>query len=98
MTVPASTSGRYFLRAGTPTGNEILEADDIQIYALSGNRVMVASSVPLKNIRVYNLGGVLLKQAMAGFCSHELYLPDGIYIVKAENVNREIETAKVVVR
>ena len=98
LTVPASTSGRYFLRAGTPTGNEILEADDIQIYALSGNRVMVASSVPLKDIRVYNLGGVLLKQAMAGFCSCELYLPDGIYIVKVENVNREIETAKVVVR
>lgn len=98
LTVPASTSGRYFLRAGTPTGNEVLEADDIQIYTLSGNRVMVTSSTPLKDIRVYNLGGALTKHVKAGVCSFELYLPDGIYIVTAENANGETKTAKVSVR
>ena len=98
LTVPASTSGRYFLRAGTPTGNEILEADEIQIYALSGNRVMVASATPLKDIRVYNLGGALTKHVKAGVCDFELYLPDGIYIVTAENANGETKTAKVSVR
>ena len=98
LTVPASTSGRYFLRAGTPTGNEILEADEIQIYTLSGNRVMVTSSTPLKDIRVYNLGGALTKHVKAGVCSFELYLPDGIYIVTAENANGEVETEKVSVR
>ncbi len=98
LTVPASTSGRYFLRAGTPTGNEILEADDIQIYTLSGNRVMVTSSTPLKDIRVYNLGGALTKHVKAGVCSFELYLPDGIYIITAENANGEVETEKVSVR
>ena len=98
LTVPASTSGRYFLRAGTPTGNEVLEADDIQIYTLSGNRVMVTSSKPLKDIRVYNLGGALTKHMKAGVCSFELYLPDGIYIVTAENANGEVETEKVSVR
>ena len=98
LTVPASTSGRYFLRAGTPTGNEVLEADDIQIYTLSGNRVMVTSSTPLKDIRVYNLGGALTKHVKAGVCSFELYLPDGIYIVTAENANGEVETEKVSVR
>ena len=98
LTVPASTSGRYFLRADTPTGNEVLEADDIQIYTLSGNRVMVTSSTPLKDIRVYNLGGALTKHVKAGVCSFELYLPDGIYIVTAENANGEVETEKVSVR
>ena len=98
LTVPASTSGRYFLRAGTPTGNEILEADEIQIYTLSGNRVMVTSSTPLKDIRVYNLGGALTKHVKAGVCSFELYLPDGIYIITAENANGEVETEKVSVR
>ena len=98
LTVPANTSGRYFLRAGTPTGNEILEADDIQIYTLSGNRVMVTSSTPLKDIHVYNLGGALTKHVKAGVCSFELYLPDGIYIVTAENANGEVETEKVSVR
>ena len=98
LTVPASTSGRYFLRAGTPTGNEVLEADDIQIYTLSGNRVMVTSATPLKDIRVYNLGGALTKHVKAGVCSFELYLPDGIYIVTAENANGEAKTAKVSVR
>lgn len=98
LIVPASTSGRYFLRAGTPTGNEILEADDIQIYTLSGNRVMVTSATPLKDIRVYNLGGALTKHVKAGVCSFELYLPDGIYIVTAENANGEVETEKVSVR
>ena len=98
LIVPASTSGRYFLRAGTPTGNEILEADEIQIYTLSGNRVMVTSSTPLKDIRVYNLGGALTKHVKAGVCSFELYLPDGIYIVTAENANGEVETEKVSVR
>ena len=98
LTVQANTSGRYFLRAGTPTGNEVLNASDIQIYTLSGNRVMVASATPLKDIRVYNLSGALMKHVQAGVCSFELYLPDGIYIVKAENANGEVETAKVAVR
>ena len=98
LTVPASTSGRYFLRAGTPTGNEVLEADDIQIYTLSGNRVMVTSTTPLKDIRVYTISGALVKQAKAGFCSHELYLPeDGIYVISAKSANGATQTAKVAV-
>ena len=59
---------------------------------------MVTSSTPLKDIRVYNLGGALTKHVKAGVCSFELYLPDGIYIVTAENANGEVETEKVSVR
>ena len=95
LTVPASTSGRYFLRAGAPTANEVIEADNIQIYALSGNRVMVTSTTPLKNIRVYTINGALVRQAKSGFCSHELYLPDGIYVITAENANGQARTAKL---
>ena len=96
--VPGNTSGRYFLRAGTPTANETIATGDIQIYSLSGNRVMVTTTTPLKDIRVYNLGGALTKHVKAGVCSFELYLPDGIYIVTAENAKDEVETEKVSVR
>lgn len=98
LTVPASTSGRYFLRAGAPTANEQIATDAIQIYTLSGNRVMVTSTTPLKDIRVYTISGALVKQAKAGFCSHELYLPeDGIYVISAKSANGATQTAKVAV-
>lgn len=98
ITLPANTSGRYFLRAGAPTANEQIAADAIQIYTLSGNRVMVTSTTPLKDIRVYTISGALVKQAKAGFCSHELYLPeDGIYVISAKSANGATQTAKVAV-
>lgn len=93
--VPASTSGRYFLRAGAPTANEVIESDNIQIYTFSGNRVMVTSTTPLQDIRVHTINGRLQKQAKAGFCSFELYLPDGIYVITAENANGQTKTAKI---
>ena len=98
LNVPGNTSGRYFLRAGTPTANEAITTGDIQIYTLSGNRVMISSATPLKDIRVYDMGGALVKHAKAGVCSFELYLPDGLYVVTAGNAEGETETAKVVVR
>ena len=98
LTIPASTSGRYFLRAGTPTANEVIETSDIQIYTLSGNRVMVTSNVPLKDIRVYTMNGAQVKHTKAGVCSFELYLPDGIYLITAQNASGETQTEKVVVR
>ncbi len=98
LTVPANTSGRYFLRAGTPTANEIIETSDIQIYTLSGNRVMVTSNMPLKDIRVYTMNGAQVKHTKAGICSFELYLPDGIYLITAQNTSGETQTEKIVVR
>ncbi len=98
LTVPASTSGRYFLRAGTPTANEVIETSDIQIYTLSGNRVMVTSNVPLKDIRVYTMNGAQVKHTKAGVCSFELYLADGIYLITAHNTSGETQAEKVVVR
>lgn len=98
ITLPANTSGRYFLRAGAPTANESIATDAIQIYTLSGNRVMVTSTTPLKDIRVYTISGALVKQAKGGFCSHELYLPeDGIYVISAKSANGAAQTAKVAV-
>ena len=96
--VPGNTSGRYFLRAGTPTANETIETGDIQIYSLSGNRVMVTATTPLKDIRVYDMSGAVVKHVKAGVCSFELYLANGIYVITAENAEGETETAKVVVR
>ena len=98
LNVPGNTSGRYFLRAGTPTANETIATGDIQIYSLSGNRVMVTATTPLKDIRVYDMSGAVVKHVKAGVCSFELYLANGIYVITAENAEGETETAKVVVR
>ncbi len=98
LNVPGNTSGRYFLRAGTPTANETIATGDILIYSLSGNRVMVTATTPLKDIRVYDMGGAVVKHVKAGVCSFELYLANGIYVITAENAEGETETAKVVVR
>ena len=74
------------------------KAEYILTGTLSGNRVMVTSTAPLKDIRVYTISGALVKQAKGGFCSHELYLPeDGIYVISAKSANGATQTAKVAV-
>ena len=36
VSVPAGTSGRYFLRAGTPTGNEVIARNAFLVYSFAG--------------------------------------------------------------
>lgn len=100
VSVPANTSGRYFLHAGTPTGNEVIRAaKSILIYSVGQNRIMVTSNdAPLKTIRVYGMNGSLIRQEKVNTVQHTLQLPAGIYLIVAEDNTGVTENAKALSR
>lgn len=99
VSVPAGTSGRYFLRAGTPTGNEVIARNAFLVYSVGGGKVMVTSSnTPLKNIRVYTMGGAQVRSIQASGMQQEIYLNRGIYLITVSDQDGLQETKKVLVR
>lgn len=99
VSVPAGTSGRYFLRAGTPTGNEVIARNAFLVYSVGGGKVMVTSSnTPLKDIRVYTMGGAQVRSIQASGMQQEIYLNRGIYLITVSDQDGLQETKKVLVR
>ena len=99
ISVPAGTSGRYFLRAGTPTGNEVIARNAFLVYSVGGGKVMVTSSnTPLKDIRVYTMGGAQVRSIQASGMQQEIYLNRGIYLITVSDQDGLQETRKVLVR
>ena len=99
VSVPAGTSGRYFLRAGTPTGNEVIARNAFLVYSVGGGKVMVTSSnTPLKGIRVYTMGGAQVRSIQASGMQQEIYLNRGIYLITVSDQDGLQETKKVLVR
>lgn len=99
VSVPAGTSGRYFLRAGTPTGNEVIARNAFLVYSVGGGKVMVTSSnTPLKDIRVYTMGGAQVRSIQASGMQQEIYLNRGIYLISVSDQDGLQETRKVLVR
>lgn len=99
VSVPAGTSGRYFLRAGTPTGNEVIARNAFLVYSVGGGKVMVTSSnTPLKDIRVYTMGGAQVRSIQSSGMQQEIYLNRGIYLITVSDQDGLQETRKVLVR
>lgn len=99
VSVPAGTSGRYFLRAGTPTGNEVIARNAFLVYSVGGGKVMVTSSnTPLKDIRVYTMDGAQVRSIQASGMQQEIYLNRGIYLITVSDQDGLQETRKVLVR
>ena len=99
VSVPAGTSGRYFLRAGTPTGNEVIARNAFLVYSVGGGKVMVTSSnTPLKDIQVYTMGGAQVRSIQASGMQQEIYLNQGIYLITVSDQDGLQETRKVLVR
>lgn len=99
VSVPAGTSGRYFLRAGAPTGNEVIARNAFLVYSVGGGKVMVTSSnIPLKDIRVYTMGGAQVRSIQASGMQQEIYLNRGIYLITVSDQDGLQETRKVLVR
>lgn len=99
VSVPAGTSGRYFLRAGTPTGNEVIARNAFLVYSVGGGKVMVTSSnTPLKDIQVYTMGGAQVRSIQASGMQQEIYLNRGIYLITVSDQDGLQETKKVLVR
>ena len=99
VSVPAGTSGRYFLRAGTPTGNEVIARNAFLVYSVGGGKVMVTSSnTPLKDIRVYTMGGAQVRSIQASGMQQEISQNRGMYLITVSDQDGLQETRKVLVR
>lgn len=98
FTVPANTCGRYFLRAGTPTGNERVEAGAIRIYTIAHRQLIVASTENLQTVAIYDFAGRLLRYSenLSGYL-FTTYLDKGNYIVKATSEHQQ-QTSKIQIR
>ncbi|WP_455638688.1 hypothetical protein [Parabacteroides sp.] len=98
LTVPANTCGRYFLRAGTPTGNEKIGTETIRIYTVARRQLIVTATENLQTVSIYDFAGRLLRHFdNLTSCVLTTYLDKGNYIVKATGKYRQ-ETCKIQIR
>lgn len=97
LTLTANTHGRYFLRAGTPTANEVVATESIRIYTVS-DKLIVTSTEDLQTVAVYDFSGRIV-YSMDRLSTHSvnIALPKGNYIVKATGRHEE-ETRKVLIK
>lgn len=71
-----------------PVGNEVIATDIIKAWAAKGN--LHISTVTDQTVRVYNLAGLLIKQADIRAGETLWQLPSGIYIVQVAGIRYKI--------
>lgn len=85
LRLDGSSHGRYFLNAGSPTGNERIDnAESISIYSAVSGRVVASASEALKRIQVFTPMGRLVRTLYPARPTYTFDLPAGIYIIRAE--------------
>lgn len=97
LTVSGDSHGRYFLRSGTPTGNEAITADGISIYSVLRGQVIVSALRPVKEIKVFSLNGSQARRFSVNTTQYSFNLPAGIYMIYASDGEQE-HTEKIIVR
>ena len=66
-----------------PVANEVIATDAVKVWATKGN--LNISTVTDQTVQVYNLAGLLVKQADISSGDTCWQLPSGIYIVRIDN-------------
>ena len=85
LRLDGSSHGRYFLSAGSPTGNEgVGDAESISVYSAVSGRVVASASEVLKRIQVFTPMGRLVHTLYPARPTYTFDLPGGIYIIRAE--------------
>lgn len=85
LRLDGSSHGRYFLSAGSPTGNEgVGDAESISVYSAASGKVVVSASEALKRIQVFTPMGRLVRTLYPARPTYTFDLPAGIYIIRAE--------------
>lgn len=85
LRLDGSSHGRYFLSAGSPTGNEGVDnAESISVYSAVSGRVVVSASEALKRIQVFTPMGRLVRTLYPARPTYTFDLPAGIYVIRAE--------------
>lgn len=95
--IKGNVGGRYYLRAGAPTQNEMVEASRTLIYTLGQNCIVVSSSsVPVEKIRICRINGSLVNEIKANDFYHEIHVSSpGIYVVTVQTADGKSEVGKV---
>lgn len=95
--IKGNVGGRYYLRAGAPTQNEMVEASRTLIYTLGQNRIVVSSSsVPVEKIRICRINGSLVNEIKANDFYREIHVSSpGIYVVTVQTADGKSEVGKV---
>lgn len=98
ITIAANTYGRYFLRAGTPTGNEKIETETIRIYTIARGQLIVTATENLQTVAIYDFAGRLLRYSdTPSGCLFTTHLDKGNYIVRATSEHQQ-QTSKIQIR
>lgn len=98
ITIAANTYGRYFLRAGTPTGNEKIETETIRIYTIARGQLIVTATEQLQTVAIYDFAGRLLRYSdTPSGCLFTTHLDKGNYIVRATSEHQQ-QTSKIQIR
>ena len=85
LRLDGSSHGRYFLSAGSPTGNEGVDnAESISVYSAVSGSVVASASEALKRIQVFTPMGRLVRTLYPARPTYTFALPAGIYIIRAE--------------
>ena len=95
--IKGNVGGRYYLRAGAPTQNEMVEASRTLIYTLGQNCIVVSSSsVPVEKIRICRINGSLVNEIKANDFYREIHVSSpGIYVVTVQTADGKSEVGKV---
>lgn len=85
LRLDGSSHGRYFLSAGSPTGNEGVDnVESISVYSAVSGRVVASAGEALKRIQVFTPMGRLVRTLYPARPTYTFDLPAGIYIIRAE--------------
>lgn len=85
LRLDGSSHGRYFLSAGSPTGNEGVDnVESISVYSAVSGRIVASASEALKRIQVFTPMGRLVRTLYPARPTYTFDLPAGIYIIRAE--------------
>ena len=90
LNLTGSSHGRYFLT----TDDGIKAEGDIRIYSPADGQLIIAStpSDRLKQVQVYDLNGRMVESRQnVGTATCQLYVPDGIYIVRVQSEQGEAQ-------
>lgn len=95
--IKGNVGGWYYLCAGAPTQNEMVEASRTLIYTLGQNRIVVSSSsVPVEKIRICRINGSLVNEIKANDFYREIHVSSpGIYVVTVQTADGKSEVGKV---
>ena len=94
MQITGDSHGRYYLR-NSAMADEL--ENTISIYSAQRGQVIVSALQPVKEIKVFNVSGALVRQFSVNTTQYTFPIQSGLYIIYASDGEQE-QTEKVIVR